>query len=204
LGQRCGYGSRPAVLIVDFVNGFNDSAVLGGGNIAASIDATVELLRAAREAKLPLAFTRIVYTPATRGVFCMKMPTLAGLTDDNVQSQIVPELEVREEDYVVCKTQPSAFFGTDLAAWLTYRQIDTVFFAGCTTSGCVRASVVDAMSFNFRPIIVEDCVGDRALAPHHASLFDMAQKYGDVVSLAEAIRVMGEYARRGPAMPPLS
>lgn len=191
LGARSGWGQRPALVIVDFVNGFNDPAVLGGGNIPDAIAATVTLLAAARRAKLPVAFTRIVYAPGADSVFCMKIPALASLHEDNPQSHIVPQLEIRPEDAIIRKTQPSAFFGTDLAGWLIRRGVDTVLVAGSTTSGCVRATVVDAMSFNFRPVVVADCVGDRALAPHDASLFDMGQKYGEVQPLAEVLATLG-------------
>jgi maleamate amidohydrolase len=184
IGGKLGFGSHPAVLVVDFVNGFADPGVLGGGNIAPAIAATSELLREARRAGLPVVFTRIVYAGQQDwSVFCRKMPSLASLTEDNPQSAIVAQLEVLPGDLVIRKTQPSAFFGTDLAGYLVSRGVDTLLVAGCTTSGCVRASVVDAMSHNFRAIVVEDCVGDRALGPHDASLFDMAQKYADVVPL---------------------
>lgn len=176
--------------MVDFVNGFNDPDVLGGGNIPDAIAATVTLLAAARRAKLPVAFSRIVYAPGADSVFCMKIPALASLHEDNPQSHIVPQLEVRPGDAIIRKTQPSAFFGTDLAGWLIRRGVDTVLVAGSTTSGCVRATVVDAMSFNFRPVVVADCVGDRAPAPHDASLFDMGQKYGEVQSLAEVLATL--------------
>jgi maleamate amidohydrolase len=88
---------------------------------------------------------------------------------------------------VIRKTQASAFFGTDLAAHLIYGGVDTLLIAGCTTSGCVRASVVDAISHNLRPIVVMDCVGDRAEGPHEANLFDIGQKYADLMSAIEAI-----------------
>jgi maleamate amidohydrolase len=84
-------------------------------------------------------------------------------------------------ELVVRKTQASAFFGTGVAPWLTQRGVDTVVVAGCTTSGCVRATVVDALSWNYRTIVARDCVGDRAIGPHEANLFDMAQKYADVL-----------------------
>jgi maleamate amidohydrolase len=190
LGARSGWGRKPALVVVDFVNGFNDPDVLGGGNIPDAIAATVTLLAAARRAKLPVAFTRIVYAPGADSVFCMKIPALASLHEENPQSHVVPQLAVRPEDAVIRKTQPSAFFGTDLAGWLIRRGVDTVLVAGSTTSGCVRATVVDAMSFNFRPVVVADCVGDRALAPHDASLFDIGQKYGEVQSLAEVLATL--------------
>ncbi len=93
---------------------------------------------------------------------------------------------------IIRKTEPSAFFCTALAPWLLLRGVDTLLVAGCTTSGCVRASVVDAMSHNFRSVVISDCVGDRALEPHHANLFDMRQKYADVMDLDQAIAAFRE------------
>ena len=186
-GSSLGWGERSALIVVDFVAGFNDPAVLGGGNIAPAIEATERLLARAREAGLPVAFTRIVYQPGQGGVFSTKIPALRDLTEDNPMSAIVPSLAVRDGDLVVRKTQASAFFGTDLQGWLTERRIDTLLIAGCTTSGCVRATVVDAASANFRPLVVAECVGDRALGPHEASLFDIQQKYGDVVGLDQVM-----------------
>jgi maleamate amidohydrolase len=83
---------------------------------------------------------------------------------------------------------PSAFFGTSLAAWLSQRGVQTLLVAGAVTSGCVRASVVDAMQYGFRPLVVSDCVGDRAIGPHDANLFDMQQKYATVLTRDEAMR----------------
>jgi maleamate amidohydrolase len=188
-GNRSGFGRRPALLVVDFVNGFNDPAQFGGGNIPAAITSTRPLLERVRERGLPVAFTRVVYADdgSDRGVFCLKAPGLAGLTETARASQIVPELTPVAGEYVLRKTQPSAFFGTNLANWLVSKGVDTVLVAGCTTSGCVRASVVDAMSFNFRTIVVTDCVGDRALAPHEANLFDMGQKYADLLTREEVV-----------------
>jgi len=102
-------------------------------------------------------------------------------------SQIVPELTPVPGEAVIRKKHASAFFGTDLAAWLAFRRIDTLLIAGCTTSGCVRASVIDASAHNVRPIVMTDCVGDRALGPHEANLFDMGQKYADLMSTAELL-----------------
>ena len=160
------------------------------------------LLRAAREAGLPVAFTRVVYAAdgSDAGVFTRKAPGLLALTEESEGSQIVPELAPRPGEHVIRKTQPSAFFGTDLAAWLLGRGVDTLLVAGATTSGCVRASVVDAMSYNLRTIVVRDCVGDRALGPHEANLFDMEQKYADLAGVDEAIAaVLGRAAGTGGA-----
>lgn len=197
LGNRLGTGRRPALLIVDFVNGFDDEAIFGGGNIHAAVEQTAHLLDTCRTGAVPVAFTRIVYAGdgSDAGIFAQKLPGLPMLTEAAPASQIVPELTPRPGEYIVRKTQPSAFFGTDLAPWLVRRGIDTLFVAGCTTSGCVRASVVDAMSWNFRPMVVRECVGDRALAPHEANLFDMAQKYADVLSLKDAIAALALVAK---------
>jgi maleamate amidohydrolase len=192
-GNRIGFGRRSALLVVDFTVGFNDPALFGGGNIDAAVKRSVGLLEFFRSARLPVAFTRIVYAEdgSDAGVFCMKAPNLRLLTESHPAGQIVPELAPIKNEYIIRKTQASAFFGTGLAPWLVREGADTVVIAGCTTSGCVRASVVDALSHNFRPIVARDCVGDRALGPHQANLFDMAQKYADVLerdAILDALR----------------
>lgn len=189
-----GIGEQPAVVTVDFTNGFNDPAHFGGGNIDAAIKRTVVLLARARELGWPIAHTRVVYADdgSDAGVFTWKVPALAKLTENNPLGQIVPELAPRAGEYIVRKTQASAFFGTEFLPWLVRHRVDTLFVTGCTTSGCVRATVLDAVANNFRPIVVSDCVGDRALGPHEANLFDMGQKYADIMSCDE---VLNYYAR---------
>lgn len=123
---------------------------------------------------------------------------LLQLHEHSSASQIVDELKPVAGEYVLRKTQASAFFGTDLDAWLRWRSVDTLVVAGCTTSGCVRASVVDAASHNFRTIVARECVGDRAEGPHEANLLDMDQKYADVVLLND---VMSWLDGAIPAMP---
>ncbi len=184
-----GFGRAPALVIVDFVNGFTDADQFGGGNINAAIKRTVALLAAVREADMPIAFTRVVYAEdgSDAGVFARKVPSLTSLTETSEASQIVAELTPRPGEYILRKTQASAFFGTEFAPWLLMRGVDTLLVAGCTTSGCVRATAVDACSHNLRPIVVTDCVGDRALAPHDANLFDLEQKYADLMTSDEVI-----------------
>jgi maleamate amidohydrolase len=167
--------------------GFNDPALFGGGNIDAAIRCTMPLLAFFRDQHLPIAYTRVVYAEdgSDAGVFCLKAPNLRMLTDRHPAGQIVPELAPRPGELIVRKTQPSAFFGTGLAGWLVRQGVDTVVVTGCTTSGCVRASVVDALSYNFRPVVARDGVGDRSLAAHEANLFDMEQKYADLMDCAE-------------------
>lgn len=186
-GQATGLGAAPALLVIDFVNGFADPDILGGGNIASAIEATVPLLAFFRDKKLPVVFTRIVYAEdgSDRSIWCQKVPRLAGLTESTTASQVVEALKPRPGELVIRKTQASAFFGTHLAACLISKRIDSLVVAGCTTSGCVRASVIDAMSLNYRTMVATDCVGDRALGPHEANLFDIGQKYADLATAAE-------------------
>ena len=189
-GNQSGFGMAPALLIVDFVNGFANPDEFGGGNIGQAIEATKGLLTECRNAGIPVAFTRVVYADdgADNGVFCMKAPGLKDLTEDALGSQIVSDLAPVDGEYITRKTQPSAFFGTSLQSWLTAKRVDTVLVTGCTTSGCVRASVIDSMSYNFKTIVVTDCVGDRAIGPHEANLFDMEQKYADLMTSSEVIK----------------
>ena len=177
------------LLIIDFVNGFADPAVFGGGNIAQAIDQTTHLLAHARQQGWPIAHSRIVFADddADQNIFCLKVPGMLTLKEDSPASAIVPELAPAYGEYVVRKSTPSAFYGTMLAPWLSQRGVQTLVIAGCVTSGCVRASVVDAMQAGFRPLVVSDCVGDRALGPHDANLFDMAQKYAAVMPLNQAL-----------------
>lgn len=198
--QRQGFGndfelSGPfGLLIVDFVRGFLDPNTFGGGNIPAAMQRTVVLLEEARRRKWPVAHTRIVFADddGDRNVFTMKVPGMLTLKENDPNSAIVPELTPHPGEFVVRKTVPSAFFATSLAPWLTQRGVRTLLVAGCVTSGCVRASVVDAMSFGFQPLVVSDCVGDRALGPHQANLFDMEQKYAAVMTLDESLAATAE------------
>ncbi len=182
------------LLIVDFVNGFADSTVFGGGNIPDAIESTRSLLDEARRRRWPVAHSRIVFADddADQNIFTRKVPGMLTLKENSVASAIVPQLSPEPGELVVRKTVPSAFFGTTLAAWLTQRGVNTLLVAGCVTSGCVRASVVDAMSLGFTPVVVADCVGDRAIAPHQASLFDMQQKYAMVMEKEAALALCGK------------
>jgi maleamate amidohydrolase len=188
-----GLGQAPAVLVIDFVLGFTDPAHFGGGNIGEAITRTKELLAIARAQGWPVAHTRVVYADdgSDCGSFTLKVPALRKLTETNPLSQIVEEVAPLPGEVVIRKRHASAFFGTDLASWLAFRRIDTVLVAGCTTSGCVRASVIDASAHNLRPIVVTDCVGDRAIGPHEANLFDMGQKYADLMSVEELRATLG-------------
>jgi maleamate amidohydrolase len=185
--QPIGLGEAPALIIVDFVVGFTDPAHFGGGNIGEAIIRTQDLLALARGRGWPVVHTRVVYADdgSDCGGFTKKVPALRGLTETSPLSQIVSELTPRRGEMVLRKHNASAFFGTELAGWLAGRRVDTLLVSGCTTSGCVRATVIDSCSHNFRTIVVKDCVGDRAIGPHEANLFDMGQKYADLMTFAE-------------------
>ena len=191
-GQKVGFGKTPALLVVDFVNGFQDPDILGGGNIPEAVIATVPLLEFFRATKRPVIFTRIVYSEdgSDATLWCEKVPRLRELTENADASQVVAALAPRPGELIIRKTQASAFFGTHLGACLVSRAVDTLVVAGCTTSGCVRASVIDAMSMNYRTVIASNCVGDRALGPHAANLFDMGQKYADLLTAAEVVHAL--------------
>jgi len=191
-GGATGFGRSPALVIIDFVNGFIDPEILGGGNIAEAVENTKPLLAFFRQADLFVCFTRVVYADdgADAGVWCEKVPRLRDLTETAHSSQVVDALAPRDGELIIRKTQASAFFDTHLASVLVARRIDTVVIAGCTTSGCVRATAIDAMSHNFRPIVVSDCVGDRALGPHEANLFDIRNKYADLHTATQVIATL--------------
>jgi maleamate amidohydrolase len=182
-GAPLGIEPPVALLIVDFIVAFADPEHFGGGNIASAIEHTVVVLREVRKRGWPVAHTRIVYAAdgADANVFASKIPGLLRLTATSRLSEIVPELAAAPKELTVQKNAPSAFFETPLRSWLTQQKVKTLLVCGATTSGCVRATVVDAMSCGFPVIVLSDCVGDRASAPHEASLFDIEQKYADVL-----------------------
>jgi maleamate amidohydrolase len=180
-------GRRPALVIVDFVNGFLDPDIFGGGNTLDAAKASIPVLAAFRERGLPVVFTRIVYAAdgSDAGVWCEKAPRLRELTEEAPASQVADFLQPADGEIIIRKTQASAFFETGLSSILRHKGVDAVAVAGATTSGCVRATVVDAISSNFRPTVISDCVGDRATGPHEANLFDMEQKYANLITSSE-------------------
>ena len=200
-GQNLNLSAPYGLLIVDFVNGFLNPAVFGGGNIAGAMEKTVDLLGEARRRRWPVAHSRIVFADddGDRNVFAMKVPGLLTLKEHSSNSAIVPSLAPEPGELVVRKTVPSAFFATGLSPWLTQRGVRTLIVAGCVTSGCVRASVVDAMSLGFLPLVVRDCVGDRAIGPHEANLFDMSEKYAVVMDLSDTLSLV-EGATAAPSV----
>jgi maleamate amidohydrolase len=189
LGGRMGFGARPAIVVVDLITGFTSRESPFGSDLDSQVQATKQLIEVARQRSVPVIYSTIVYDPSLRdaGLWIRKIASNKLLVEDSEWIDLDPRLDQQPGEALLVKKYASCFFGTDLAARLVSRRVDTLIIAGCTTSGCVRASVVDAMSFNFRPIVVAECVGDRAIAPHEGSLFDIAQKYGDVLPLVDVL-----------------
>ncbi|OMP67225.1 isochorismatase family protein [Domibacillus epiphyticus] len=187
-GKNIGFGERPAILVVDFINAFtnyqNPEMVLSS-NLEKQIYETNRLLDASRPLGIPVIYTTISYDDdlLDAGIWVLKQSGLETLRAETEAVKIDCSLHSQDNDSVMTKKYASSFFGTDLSSRLTSQQIDTLIITGCTTSGCVRASAVDAVSYGFRPIIVEEAVGDRSVAAHNQSLFDIQAKYGDVVSV---------------------
>ena len=183
-GRTTGIGQRCCLLMVDFVNSFVDPQQLGGPAIQDAVQATLPLLKAFRTWQLPVVHTRVVFEAdgSDRNLFATRVNALQALTEHAAGSQIVTELAPIANEWVVRKQGASAFFNTALADWLHFHHVDTLVVTGCTTSGCVRATVVDAVQHNFRTVVVSDGVGDRAMEPHNANLFDMRQKYADIMT----------------------
>ena len=190
------WGRKPALLLVDFARAYVEPAspLFGGPGCASAIAHAADLLAVARETGTPVIWTEVRYLPGGRdgGVFYRKAPPLKVFDWGNPLGDIAPGLERRTDEVMVTKQYPSGFFGTSLAATLTAMGVDTVLLTGLTTSGCVRATCIDAMSHGFVTLVVQDAVGDRADGPHQANLFDMSAKYADLVTAAEA----AEYLRR--------
>jgi len=199
LGHKLGYGKRPAIVVVDFQIGFTapERSPLAG-NLDAEVAATNKLIVAARKKNVPVIFTVVGYDPHRQddaGLWPEKAPSLRLLKLGSELVDLDPRLNRASEDLVIVKKYASGFFGTYLASTLTMKAVDTVVVTGCTTSGCVRATVMDALAHGFRPIIPVEAVGDRAQEPHEANLFDIGSKYGDVVLTQEVI----DYFDRLPA-----
>jgi maleamate amidohydrolase len=183
------FGQRPALLIVDFVMAYLDPASPLYAGVENALASNERLLAAARAAGVPVLFTNVAYTPggADGGVFYRKVPALRLFEAGSPLGAFPPSLAPREGELVVTKQYASSFFGTHLAATLTAMGIDTLLITGLSTSGCVRATALDACQHGFLPFVVREACGDRHPGPHEANLFDLQAKYAEVISEAEAI-----------------
>lgn len=186
LANQLGFGLRPALLIVDMQIGFTDPQKFAlAGNFGSQIETINKLILAARLKDVAVIFTAIAYEPenqADGGLWLEKIPALRRLVQGSDLVKLDPRLANDPQDLIIHKNYASSFFGTNLDSILSSKGIDTLIITGCTTSGCIRATAVDAVSYGFRPIIPLEAVGDRAPEPHEANIFDINAKYGDVVA----------------------
>ncbi len=191
-----GFGKAPALILVDFVEAYFDKDSPLYASVDDALSSALRIRDAARAAGTPVVYTNVVYQEGGTdgGVFYRKVPALEVFVAGNPLGGWPARLEPADNELVITKQYPSAFFGTSLAATLTASDIDTLIITGLTTSGCIRATCVDAMSHGFVPIVVSDACGDRHAAPHEANLFDMNAKYADVVDEAAVIAHLTELA----------
>jgi maleamate amidohydrolase len=187
---RLGFGSRPAVLVIDFVKAYTtQGAPFFGQGVVDAVDASVDLIARARQIGAPVIYTVVEFHPSgiDGGLFFKKVPSLKLFVRGEPLGAIDDKIAPQPQDVIVTKQYASPFFGTSLSSTLRAMGADSVVLLGCSTSGCIRAAAVDGIQYGFRVVVPRECVGDRHDAPHQAALFDINAKYGDVVSRAEVL-----------------
>jgi maleamate amidohydrolase len=194
-------GTRPGIAVVDMTYAFVDDRFATGWGATGRpcVAAIRRLLDVARPLGVPVFYStgKLAHSPAERGRWKGTSTSLGPQLPE--AHEIVPEIAPREGESVVSKRYPSAFFGTELASLLTYHQVDTLIVTGMVTSGCVRATVIDAFSYNYLVVVPEECVADRAVLPHKLNLFDIHMKYGDVLPLDAVLDYLRRVAAPVPA-----
>jgi maleamate amidohydrolase len=189
-GGRGGFGRRPALVVIDMTLGFTDPDSLLACDLEGPTSEIQKLLNAARGAGIPVVFTTVAYRESdklTAAAFVDKVPALLTLEAGTRWAEIDPRIAPRETEPVLNKLFASGFFGTGLSSLLTAAGVDTLIIAGASTSGCVRATAVDALQYGFRPVVPREAVGDRNPDAHEANLYDIDAKYGDVVSTEDTL-----------------
>ena len=187
--KRLGFGLRPALILIDFVQAYFDKSSPLYASVDETLESALRVLNAARRSKAPVIYTNVVYKEGgwNGGMFIKKVPTLHMMEEGSPMGAWPESLKPGKDELVISKQYPSAFFGTTLSSTLTAAGIDTLVLTGLTTSGCIRATCIDTVSYGFRPMIVKEACGDRDEMPHESNLFDMNAKYGDVISEQDAI-----------------
>jgi maleamate amidohydrolase len=211
-GSPAGYGSRPAVLVIDvqyrtvgeareaILEAMDTYPTAVGEHGWAAVDKIRELLEAARPKGVPVLYPVVERKDRfDTGRWKDKIPGMDSSEHRIGErgTQVVEEVAPEPGDVVISKRYASAFFGTPLMTYLNDLDVDTLVVTGCTTSGCVRATVMDAFSYAFRVIVPEDAVYDRGEASHAINLFDMSQKYADIVTTDEVISFFDELRGSG-------
>jgi len=195
LNNKLGFGKKPALIIVDLINGFTNPQMPLGSDLSNVIDATNKIIEQCRVKDVPVIFATIAFNPnkLDGGLWVKKAPAQGEFVFGSDLIKVDERMDYQpEKDTYLIKKYASCFAGTDLAATLSALGTDTVIITGATTSGCVRATAVDALQNGFIPIVPKQAVGDRAQGPHEASLFDINAKYGDVVDLDDVINYLKE------------
>ncbi len=201
-GIKIGFGERPALIVIDMLKGFTDPKMPLGASLDGEIEAQKPLLEVAHQRNIPVIFSTVIYSDADyrdAGLWAIKMKGTLSLKAGTPAVEVDPRLDMRPNDSLLVKKYASCFFGTDLVSRLNSQRIDTLIITGCTTSGCVRATAVDAVQNGFRPMVVREAVGDRSKAAHEQSLFDLNAKYADVVSLDETLQYLRTVGHNQPA-----
>jgi maleamate amidohydrolase len=187
---RAGFGTRPALIVVDMSVGFTDPESPLHCDLEEVVGAIAQLLAASRAARYPVLYTTVAYDDAGKEaatVFIDKVPALLTLEAGSRWVEIDPRLAPLPGEPVVRKLFASAFYKTPLASLLAAQQVDGVIVTGASTSGCVRATAVDALQHGYRVVVPREAVGDRNLAAHEANLYDIDAKYGDVLALDDVL-----------------
>ena len=195
LGTRPVFGRRPALVVIDMTLGFTDPESPLACDLEGPISEIQGLLEAARRAEIPIAFTTVAYRESdklTAAAFIDKVPALLTLQAGTRWAEIDPRIFPEETEPVLNKLFASGFFGTGLSSLLTAAGVDTLIITGASTSGCVRATAVDALQYGFRPVVPREAVGDRNPDAHEANLYDVDAKYGDVVSVEATLGYLRE------------
>jgi maleamate amidohydrolase len=192
LGGTLQLGRRPLVLSIDLMRAYFDPGSPLCLPSTSGLESAGRVVQAAREAGVPVMHTRTVYGPGgiDGGLFIRKVPALELLIGDTEMSELMPQVAPLEAELVLVKQYASAFFGTSLSSTLQSNGIDTLVIVGVSTSGCIRATAVDAMQYGFISAVVQDAVADRTQEIHEANLFDLGAKYSQVVSEADAVRYL--------------
>lgn len=184
-----GLGTRPALVLVDMIVGFTSARCPLGTECPDVVRANQLLLERFRALDLPVVFTTVVYQHAEQArVFRARINHLNLLTPQSEWVQVDARLAPRTDEPVIPKQWASSFFGTSLNTWLREQGADSLVVTGLTTSGCVRATVVDGLQHDYPVVVPREAVGDRNPEAHEANLFDMHAKYADVVSLEDVLR----------------
>lgn len=195
---KLGLGLRPAILVIDFIEGFTNPESPLGGSWARELESTSTLIESARTAGVPVIYTVVEFYPADleTNLLYRKAPRIGILLKGSRWTRVDHRIAPQPEDMIISKQHGSAFFGTSLASQLQVMNVDTLLLSGCVTSGCVRATAVDAAQTGFRPAVVRETVADRSVLANEANLMDIEQRYGDVLTLEQACSYLQELPGR--------